>query len=275
MNTNSNTYTIIYTTVLVVVVAAILAIVSSLLKPRQIANVELEQMKSIMLAANIGEVDGQPDKTAKYDELFNSHITSTYVLNEKGEKSDVATENFKESKAFKADLKSQFNAIKNGGELTLPVYEATLDNGEQVKIFPCYGAGLWGAIWGYLAVKADNKTIQGAIFAHASETPGLGGEIASPWFYNQFDTKVLESDGQFASVKIVKGGANGNPNGVDAISGASITSRSLQTAIAQWMDYYKAILTASVESIPAMELIPVEEAAEAQETENNESVNAQ
>ena len=77
MNTNSNTYTIIYTTVLVVVVAAILAIVSSLLKPRQIANVELEQMKSIMLAANIGEVDGQPDKTAKYDELFNSHITSS------------------------------------------------------------------------------------------------------------------------------------------------------------------------------------------------------
>lgn len=275
MNTNSNTYTIVYTTVLVVVVAAILAIVSSMLKSRQIANVELEQMKSIMLAANIGETDGQPDKTAKFDELFNSHITSTYVLNEKGEKSDEATENFKESKAFKADLKTQFNAIKNGGELTLPVYEATLDNGEQVKIFPCYGAGLWGAIWGYLAVKSDNKTIQGAIFAHASETPGLGGEIASPWFYNQFDTKVLESEGQFASVKIVKGGANGNPNGVDAISGASITSRSLQTAIGQWMEYYKAILTSAQPEEAAVEEAPAaEDDAEAQETENDESVNA-
>ena len=84
MNTNSNKYTIIYTTILVVVVAAVLAIVASVLKPRQTANIELEQMKTIMLAANIGEVDGQPDKTADYKALYEKHITRAYVIDQNG-----------------------------------------------------------------------------------------------------------------------------------------------------------------------------------------------
>ena len=235
MNTNSNTYTIIYTTVLVVVVSAILAIVASALKPRQTANVELEQMKSIMLAANIGETNGQPDKKADFKKLYEQHITDAYAIDANGNK--VAGVD-----AFHVDLKSQYNAIKNGGELTLPVYECKLDNGNTVTILPCYGAGLWGAIWGYLSVEEDGETLHGATFAHASETPGLGGEIAEPWFYNQFDGKSLRNAGTFSSVKIVKGGAGNDRNGVDAISGATITSRSLQNTIEQWMNYYKLIL---------------------------------
>lgn len=235
MNTNSNTYTIIYTTVLVVVVAAILALVAMALKPRQTANVELEQMKSIMLAANIGETNGQPDKKADFKKLYEQHITETYVIDGNGNKVSGVD-------AFGVDLKSQYNAIKNGGELTLPVYKCKLDNGNTVTILPCYGAGLWGAIWGYLSVEEDGETLHGAMFAHASETPGLGGEIAEPWFYNQFDGKSLKDAGAFSSVKIVKGGAGNDRNGVDAISGATITSRSLQNTIEQWMDHYKLIL---------------------------------
>ena len=236
MNTNSNTYTIIYTTVLVVVVAAILAIVASALKPRQTANVELEQMKSIMLAANIGETNGQPDKKADFKKLYDQNIVDTYVIDSKGNRVEGVD-------AFKVDLKAQYNAIKNGGDVTLPVYECKTADGNTVTILPCYGAGLWGAIWGYISVEPDGETIRGALFSHASETPGLGGEIAAPWFYNQFDGNVLEdAAGAFSSIKIVKGGDNGDPNGVDAISGATITSRSLQNTIEQWMNYYKLIL---------------------------------
>ena len=236
MNTNSNTYTIIYTTVLVVVVAAILAIVATALKPRQTANIELEQMKSIMLSANIGEQGGQPDKKADFKKLYDQHIVDSYVIDAKGNK--VAGVD-----AFKVDLKSQYEAIKNGGDLTLPVYKCKLDDNSTVTILPCYGAGLWGAIWGYLSVKPDGQTLNGAYFSPARETPGLGGEIAEPWFYNQFDgVSLKDAAGAFSSAKIVKGGANGNPNGVDAISGATITSRSLENTIAAWMDYYKLIL---------------------------------
>lgn len=236
MNTNSNTYTIIYTTVLVVIVAAILAVAASALKPRQTANIELEQMKSIMLAANIGETGGQPDKKADFKKLYDQHIVDTYVIDSKGNKVQGVD-------AFAVSLKSQYEAIKNGGELTLPVYKCKLDDGNIVTILPCYGAGLWGAIWGYLSVEPDGQSLHAAYFSHASETPGLGGEIASPWFYNQFDGTLLKDASQaFSSVKIVKGGANGDPNGVDAISGATITSRALQNTIGQWMDYYKLIL---------------------------------
>ena len=236
MNTNSNIYTIIYTTILVVIVAAILAIVATALKPRQRANVELEQMKSIMLSANIGETNGQPDKKADYKKLYQQHIVNTYVIDGNGNKVDGVD-------AFSVDLKSQYEAIKNGGNLTLPVYECKADDGSTLTILPCYGAGLWGAIWGYISVEPDGETIRGALFSHASETPGLGGEIAEPWFYNQFDGKKLEdASGAFSSVKIVKGGAGSNQNGVDAISDATITSRSLQNTIEQWMNYYKQIL---------------------------------
>ena len=236
MNTNSNTYTIIYTTVLVVIVTAVLAIVATALKPRQTANVELEQMKLIMLSANIGEKDGKPDKKADFKKLYEQHVTDAYAVDAKGDKVPGVD-------AFHVDLKSQYTAIKNGGDLTLPVYECKLDDGHTVKVLPCYGAGLWGAIWGYISVEPDGQTIHGAIFAHASETPGLGGEIAEPWFYNQFDGTILKDAAeQFSSVRIVKGGAGSDPNGVDAISGATITSRSLQGTIEQWMNYYKLIL---------------------------------
>ena len=109
-------------------------------------------------------------------------------------------------------------------------------------VLPLKGTGLWGPIWGYLALDSTS-TVVGAVFDHKGETPGLGGEIAEPWFYNQFDgVSLKDAAGAFSSAKIVKGGANGNPNGVDAISGATITSRSLENTIAAWMDYYKLIL---------------------------------
>ena len=63
MNTNSNLYTVIYTTVLVVIVAAILAFAASALKQRQQDNMDLAKMKTIMLAANMGQnPDGSVDK---------------------------------------------------------------------------------------------------------------------------------------------------------------------------------------------------------------------
>ena len=40
------------------------------------------------------------------------------------------------------------------------------------------GKGLWGPIWGFIALKDDMNTISGAVFDHKSETPGLGAEIS-------------------------------------------------------------------------------------------------
>lgn len=246
MKTNSNIYTIIYSIILVIVVAGILAFVSSTLKPKQQENADLAKMKTILLAANLGEdLSNVSDKTAYIKNLYGQHVTDSYVLNAKGEKI--------EGDAFTIDLKSQYDIMKQitdakdenkaesyKNKLTLPVFVCTLDNGTVVNIFPCYGAGLWGAIWGYLSVESDFETIYGAIFDHKSETPGLGAEIASPWFYHQFRGKKLTKEGVFSSVRIVKGGGQANnPNGVDAVSGGTITSRSLQNTIESWLEDYQ------------------------------------
>ena len=238
MNTNSNVYTVIYTTVLVVIVAAILAFSASALKQRQQDNMDLAKMKTIMLAANMGQTpDGNVDKSADFMKLYNDHITNAYVVDAEGNVVEGVD-------AFKdIDLKSQYSNLKKGQEVKLPVYECTMDDGRKVNILAMYGAGLWGAIWGYMAVEDDNETVAGAIFDHASETPGLGAKIAEPAFYTQFRGKKLSDAGEFSSVKVIKGGANGSENGVDAISGATMTSKAVSTSLEQWLGAYKAFLT--------------------------------
>ncbi|MCK9625614.1 MAG: NADH:ubiquinone reductase (Na(+)-transporting) subunit C [Bacteroidales bacterium] len=243
MNKNSNLYTIIYSTVLVVVVAGILAFVSSSLKSKQQDNVALEKMQSILSAAHLGsEADVVADKASYIKDLYAKHITNSYILNNHG--------TVVPGEAFQVDLKSQYQIIKKimeaddtqlpklKSQLLLPVYVCTIDN-QVLNIFPCYGAGLWGAIWGYISVKDDYQTVYGAVFDHKSETPGLGAEISKPKFYDQFDGKKLFKDDSFISISIVKGGGqSNNPYGVDAISGGTITSKSLEKTIAIWLKEY-------------------------------------
>ncbi|MDD2594951.1 MAG: NADH:ubiquinone reductase (Na(+)-transporting) subunit C [Bacteroidales bacterium] len=257
MNTNSNTYTIIYSTILVVVVAGVLALVSSLLKPRQQDNIALEKMQTILRAANLGaDANEQADKTAYIKDLYQQHITNSYILNYKGEVID--------GEAFNVDLKAQANIIKKidaakdeasaealKASLKLPVFVCTTDN-QTLNIFPCYGAGLWGAIWGYISVEDDFATIHGAIFDHESETPGLGAEIAHEKFYGKFAGKRLEKDGAFKSIAIVKGGGQAdNVNGVDAISGATITCKALETTIDSWFKEYLPYFNIKKEAVDA------------------------
>ena len=108
---------------------------------------------------------------------------------------------------------------------------------------PLTGKGLWGPIWGYIAVKSDGKTVNGAVFDHKSETPGLGAEINTPKFMAQFEGKLLfDEQGNFVSIKVVKGGvANSNikpPYGVDAVSGGTITSQGLEKMLEKSIQPY-------------------------------------
>lgn len=114
------------------------------------------------------------------------------------------------------------------GDLTF--YIARKD-GEKI-ILPVRGAGLWGGIWGYIALNEDKNTIYGTYFDHESETPGLGGEIKTEAFQNQFIGKHILADGQFVGVGIMKAGQTADGmDQVDAISGATITSKGVETMI--------------------------------------------
>ena len=210
LDTNSDIYAIIYSAVVVVIVAFLLAGVSSLLKPMQDANVELDKKKQILASLNERDLE---DVAATYDEL----IVADPIINAAGEV--VAEEGGFEVK----------NDDVNEGNL--PLYIANI-NGAKKYIVPMTGNGLWGGIWGYIALNDDCNTIYGVYFSHASETPGLGAEIAADKFQNGFTMdkdgnpivkKVYNEEGNVA-LSVEKGKGKAAPEyHIDAVSGATLT----------------------------------------------------
>jgi Na+-transporting NADH:ubiquinone oxidoreductase subunit C len=124
-----------------------------------------------------------------------------------------------------------------------PLYKAQVDN-TRYYIIPLRGSGLWDAIWGYIALKSDINTIQGAVFDHKAETAGLGAEITQQWFMDRFrEEKVFDSNGQLVGIKVSK--TNNDPKDsdkedheVDAISGATITGDGVTDMIKERLTHY-------------------------------------
>ena len=249
LDTNSDMYAIIYSAVVVVIVAFLLAGVSSLLSPKQQDNIRLDKKKQILASLNERNLD---DAAAKYDEL----IEADYIVNAQG--AVVAQEGGFEVKN------------EDVNEENLPLYVAKV-NGATKYIIPMTGNGLWGGIWGYIALNDDCNTIYGVYFSHASETPGLGAEIASDKFQNRFTKdkdgnaivkKVYDEAGKVA-LAVEKGkGVAGADYHIDAVSGATITCNGLQvmleTKLAPYYNYLQSNVAAP-KTVPAMVLVPATE----------------
>lgn len=246
MNTNGNAYTVIYTTVVVALVAAILAFVAMTLKPKQDANIKAETISQMLTAAQFYTKDEcSAMGNDKVLEAYSQNIKEAYTINLKGEKvRDLNTE--VKSIELQDGLKAQNKNIKDGSDVAdLPVYVFNKD-GKSVTVVPVYGAGLWGPIWGYIALDEDLQTIVGAYFDHDSETPGLGAKIKDdPSFRAEFIGKKVNvaSDPVFSVVKVGTS-ADGNSS-VDAITGATMTSKGLGEAIAFWLKAYAPFLSSA------------------------------
>ena len=226
MNTNSNTCTVIYSIILVVVVAAVLAFAAMFLKPTQEANVKKDTIGQILTAATFADVE-----EAAILDTYKAEIESAILVNLEGEK--VGELNIEDCEVYgTSQLKMQIAAEQK----SLPVY--IFKNGYTVV--PCYGAGLWGPIWGYVGLEKDLKTIKAVRFGHKGETPGLGAKIADePWFAESFVGKTI-GDGEllFEVCKPANTQVDAN-NHIDAISGATITSQALGFTLNQWFGFYK------------------------------------
>ena len=236
MNTSSNSYTVIYTTVMIVIVAIILSVAALSLKDRQDANVRVEKMGDILRSIGQGgEADKAADKNAYIEEQYAKYITNAYTVNTKGDVTE-GTDPF----AIALDMKTEYE--KPEAERNLPIFEARMDDGSTYYIIPVYGSGLWGPIWGNVALEGDFSTIYGVTFGHAGETPGLGAEIATPAFSDQYKNKMVYSANNLVSVSVLKGaGASaGNPNAVDAITGGTITSKGVETMMKDNLSGYAA-----------------------------------
>ena len=226
MNTNSNSYTIIYASVMVIIVAFLLAFVNSSLKETQNKNIELDTKKQILTSLNASAED-----LKDADAAFAKYQMKDMLLQEGGKLAEYTDKKFPTS--FEKEAKENNR---------LHVFVADV-NGEKKYVFPVYGAGLWGAIWGYVALNSDKDTVYGVYFSHASETPGLGAEIATERFQNEFKNKnVLE--GEAIGLGVVKNGKVEKPEfQVDGISGGTITSVAVDKMLKDCMGQYTKFLT--------------------------------
>ena len=181
-------------------------------------------MTQILRAVNVSATAA--DAKEKYNEI----IKASYLVNADGSKA--------EGDAFSTDIAKAF-----GSGAAMPVFEASI-NGETKYICALYGAGLWGPIWGYVALDADGNTIFGTDMGHKGETPGLGAEIATPAFMDQYKGKQIFKGGEFKSVAIVKPGKSvSGQDYVDGISGGTITCQGVDAMFKLSLERYVNFLT--------------------------------
>lgn len=118
-----------------------------------------------------------------------------------------------------------------------------LREGDEISkiVLPIHGYGLWSTMYGFLALKGDANTVEGVRFYEHAETPGLGGEIENPEWTAKWKGKKIYEDGEWTdpAFALVKGGVDENTEGkehkVDALSGATLTSRGVGNTVNFWL----------------------------------------
>ena len=222
-NTNSNVYIIIYSVVMVVIVAVLLSLAAIGLKPRQDANILNEKKTQIVKA--LGE-------TASYEEV----VAEAALLDAEGNVVENDTQ-----KVFDA-----LQSVKDSrAEGKFPIFKAK----DGSVVVPLYGAGLWGPIWGYIALAPDMNTVKGIVLDHSGETPGLGAEITTAKHQAMYVGKTVFEGEEFVGITLKKGGADkNNPHEVDAITGGTKTSDGVSAMIKDCLVSYKPYFEAAKQS---------------------------
>jgi Na+-transporting NADH:ubiquinone oxidoreductase subunit C len=232
-NKNSNGYILVYAIIMTLVFGTLLAFVSETLKDKQKAEVLIEKQKFILKAAY--GADGM-------EGIEKSEITPLYdkavevkIVNNSGVNLDVEEGKISIGKEYK----------KPAEERALPIYVVgKKDNPEEVEsyVLPVYGKGLWDFIWAYVAIDADLKTIEGIVFDHVGETPGLGARITDAEVQQRFVGKQLAYEGNSVDAPDFQKGEgtdySDNPQKVDGLSGATITAFGVNQMLDDYMALY-------------------------------------
>lgn len=241
MSSNNDTMgkTLLVTILLCVVCSVVVSAAAVILKPKQVANKELDRKSNILAAAGISD----PSKSV--DELF-KQITTKYVDLNTGKFVDVPA-SYDDAKAAKdpqqnVRLSRQEDkaGIKAIAQIK-PVYLVQGDNGSVEKVvLPVHGKGLWSTMYGFLALEGDLNTVVGLGFFSHGETPGLGGEVDNPaWKALWPGKEVYGEDKTDPQIRLIKGSVDAStPNAehkIDGLSGATLTSNGVTNLVQFWM----------------------------------------
>ncbi len=247
---DSITNTFVVTLVLCIACSLLVSTAAVALKEVQGKNKLLDRQRNIIEAAGLGAQSGELT-AKKITEMFTDGTIEPKVVDlQTGlyvEDKAIANESFDERKAAKDE---KMNATINSDKFRIGIEKREkytwvyLVKDKQTKeleqvVLPIYGKGLWSTMYGFVALKNDLKTINGLTYYEHGETPGLGGEVENPKWKKQWQGKQVWK-GESTDAMLAVGVAKGNPTPenlpymVDGLSGATITSRGVDSMIKYW-----------------------------------------
>lgn len=235
----SNRYIIIFSLILTAVLGGLLSGVSQVLGPTQKKAQDLDTKKQILgaIPAEKEALAGMEAEAilARYNEVIFSEVTdyqgNLVDTNEKG--NPMVAEEVNIEKNYKKPVEDRL----------FPVFKYSA-NGDESYILPVYGAGLWDAIWGFIALNPDLKSVKGVSFDHKAETPGLGARITSDDVQLRYrDKQLYNENGEFVAITMVKGEKipedRLGPNKVDGLAGATLTAYGVNDMLLNYIGYYQ------------------------------------
>ena len=245
INTEKNSYTIVFAIVMVVIVGSLLAGLFMLFRPQIEANERFEKQQNILYAMGINNNQGANDvvfvPTTEVEGEFQKYITRQVVI-----QGDEVAE---DDQAFLIDIKKEATKASDPQyKRRLPLFQGKVAE-KDLYVVPVRGKGLWDAIWGFVAMDKD-MVIQGVYFDHKGETPGLGAEIKQRYFMDDFEGEGFLVDGEFAGITVAQGNNDPKNNDkndqeIDALAGATITGDGLTAMLKKdirlYVPYFKTL----------------------------------
>lgn len=242
---DSTRYTIAFAAAVSVACATLVSVAAVALHDRQEANALLYKQKNVLLAASLLKPGEAPARAALIA-LFEQRVGVRAIDLQTGElvpEDQYDAKGADERKARADPALSRAAPPNKAGVSRLPkrqtVYLVKAPGGdiEQV-VLPIEGAGMWGAMYGFLALDRDGNTVRGLTFYEQKETPGLGGEISNPkWQALWVGRRVYDErwEPKLAVIKGTAGPPEKEPHRVDALSGATITSNGVSQLVRFWL----------------------------------------
>jgi len=226
--------------VVCVVCAALVTTATVLLRPVQLANRLLDRQLNVLAVAGLLEPDKSVDELSK-------QLDSRLVDIASGEFVTMAhAEYFDERRAARNPAQSialtpeqDIAQIKRRANYAR-VYLLRDEAGEiKTIVLPVHGYGLWSQLYGFLALKGDGNTVVGLSFYEQAETPGLGGNLDDPAWKALWPGKQVYDAAWRPAIQLVRGPVNAHDrearHQVDALSGATLTSRGVEHLLRFWL----------------------------------------
>jgi len=246
-DTQSTRYTVGFAAAVCIVCALLVAASAVGLREKQETNQLLYRQKNVLLAAGLVKPDDDLSDTAvlavfhrrirvslvdlKTGDLLAADRMNATTYDQRKARSDPAASHAVAPNA------AQISRVPNYGAVYFVIDPAKPDHVQQIVI-PIEGIGMWGTMYGFLAIDRDTTTISGLTYYDQKETPGLGGEAGSARWQALWRGRRAYDDNWEPRIVVIKGPAGPpaqDPHRVDGLSGATITSNGITRMMTFWL----------------------------------------